>query len=175
MWMFYKNIKIKNALIEKDPACITELIEVYGKRLFHYALVNTGNSDSAQDVVQNVLVKLVRNPEVLKGIKNLKAYLYKSIKNEGINYLKINNRENFLEDLVFDVPDKKGNFEDAVMIQDALKGLTCENREVVVLKVYHNMTFQEIGQVLDIPQNTAASRYRYSIEKMKKILGGENE
>jgi RNA polymerase sigma-70 factor (ECF subfamily) len=42
-------------------------------------------------------------------------------------------------------------------------------REVVILKVWGELTFAEIAEALDIPANTAASRYRYGLEELRKI------
>jgi RNA polymerase sigma-70 factor (ECF subfamily) len=51
--------------------------------------------------------------------------------------------------------------------------LPVDQREVVVLKVYQNMTFKEIARVTGASQNTAASRYRYALAKLKEILEEE--
>jgi RNA polymerase sigma-70 factor (ECF subfamily) len=53
----------------------------------------------------------------------------------------------------------------------ALRQLPVQQREVVVLKIWETLTFAEIGQVLDISASTAASRYRYALEKLAKRLG----
>ena len=56
----------------------------------------------------------------------------------------------------------------------ALQGLPVKQREVVVLKIYESMTFEEIGSMLRISVNTAASRYRYGIERLRKTLNRED-
>jgi RNA polymerase sigma-70 factor (ECF subfamily) len=45
-----------------------------------------------------------------------------------------------------------------------------EQREVLVLKIWNDLTFAEIGSVLEISQNTAASRYRYALGALRKTL-----
>ena len=57
----------------------------------------------------------------------------------------------------------------------AMRGLAelpVEQREVIVLKVWHGCTFEEIGGLLDISPNTAAGRYRYGLQKLKSKLEG---
>ena len=54
----------------------------------------------------------------------------------------------------------------------ALAELPVEQREAIVLKIWHNYTFDEIGGLLEISPNTAAGRYRYGIQKMKSNLEG---
>ena len=53
-----------------------------------------------------------------------------------------------------------------------LAQLPVEQREVIVLKVWHGCTFEEIGGLLEISANTAAGRYRYGLQKMKLKLEG---
>jgi RNA polymerase sigma-70 factor, ECF subfamily len=54
----------------------------------------------------------------------------------------------------------------------ALTKLPLEQREVIVLKVWHGCSFEEIGGLLEISPNTAAGRYRYGLQKIKKQLTG---
>jgi RNA polymerase sigma-70 factor (ECF subfamily) len=53
-----------------------------------------------------------------------------------------------------------------------LETLPREQREVIVLKIWHQYTFEEIGDLLEISANTAAGRYRYGIQKLKACLKG---
>ena len=52
----------------------------------------------------------------------------------------------------------------------AMERLPHEQREVLVMKIWNELTFAEIGEALEISQNTAASRYRYGLENLKKAL-----
>lgn len=59
----------------------------------------------------------------------------------------------------------------------AMRGLArlpVEQREVIVLKIWHEYTFEEIGELLQVSPNTAAARYRYGLQKLKKNLKGQN-
>jgi RNA polymerase sigma-70 factor (ECF subfamily) len=55
------------------------------------------------------------------------------------------------------------------MIQSALRNLVPEQREVITLKVWGGLTFAEIGEALEISANTAASRYRYALARLKRV------
>ena len=65
--------------------------------------------------------------------------------------------------------------EERVLIDDALKRLPAEQREVIYLKVYEGMTFQEIADRCAISINTAASRYRYATEALRRVLAPSDE
>lgn len=54
----------------------------------------------------------------------------------------------------------------------ALATLPQPQREVIVLKIWHHYTFDEIGDLLEVSPNTAAGRYRYGLEKLRTILKG---
>ena len=54
-----------------------------------------------------------------------------------------------------------------------LAALPQDQREVIVLKIWHKHTFEEIGGLLDISPNTAAGRYRYGLQKLRMFLKGE--
>jgi len=59
--------------------------------------------------------------------------------------------------------------ERAKLIQDAISKLPEMFREVITLKIWGGLTFAEIGEALGIPANTAASRYRYAVEELRKM------
>lgn len=60
--------------------------------------------------------------------------------------------------------------ERARMVQDAMNKLPENQREVITLKMWGGLTFAEIGESLGIPPNTAASRFRYGLEELKRII-----
>ena len=59
-----------------------------------------------------------------------------------------------------------------VQAMAALARLPREQREVIVLKVWHDYSFQEIGELLELSPNTAAGRYRYGLQRIKRCLKG---
>jgi len=67
----------------------------------------------------------------------------------------------------FDVRSEELEF--ARIIQGALAGLPAEQREVITLKLWGDLTFSEIGEALEIPANTAASRYRYGLAELRRL------
>lgn len=54
-----------------------------------------------------------------------------------------------------------------------LATLPPDQREVIVLKIWHQHTFEEIGDLMDISPNTVAGRYRYGLQKLKACMKGE--
>ena len=60
------------------------------------------------------------------------------------------------------------------LVQHALQQLPDDQREVVILKLWANLTFDQIAQTTSVPLNTAAARYRYALEKLAPLLSLEN-
>lgn len=56
------------------------------------------------------------------------------------------------------------------LLEDAVKNLPAIYAEVVMLKIWGELSFREIAEALGIPQNTAASRYRYGIDALRGIM-----
>jgi RNA polymerase sigma-70 factor (ECF subfamily) len=63
-----------------------------------------------------------------------------------------------------------GNDERRAALETAIRALPEAQREVIVMKIWNEMTFEEIGRVLDCPANTAASRYRYAMTALRREL-----
>ena len=60
--------------------------------------------------------------------------------------------------------------ERSAQIEKAIQGLPEYYKEVIILKIWGELTFEQIAETLDIPMNTAASRYRYALEKLRRTL-----
>jgi RNA polymerase sigma-70 factor (ECF subfamily) len=60
--------------------------------------------------------------------------------------------------------------EEQRQLEQALRQLTAEQREVIQMKLWENRTFAQIAEALGIPLNTAASRYRYALARLREIL-----
>ena len=102
-------------------------------------------------------------------------YCIRSFRNRALNYRRSLWRRVFRElesTRWFERSESETPRERAAM--QKLAALPVEQREAIVLKIWRQYTFEEIGSVLDISPNTAAGRYRYGLQKLKASLGGED-
>jgi len=140
-----------------------------GGSLYRYALMVLADPAAAADVVQAVFVALLRH-----GIypDSGERYLRRAVRNECFSALR-RRRHDLLADATpileaveadRDCPDER------LALERALRALPPEQREVVHLKVFEGMTFQEIADMTGESINTASSRYRYAIEKLRVHL-----
>jgi RNA polymerase sigma-70 factor (ECF subfamily) len=131
----------------------------------------------AEDAVQLALVKLwQRRPRV----DDPAAYAYAAVRSTALDVARSRRRaarrdaEASVADAAaprFVAPVELEEFR--VAVEAALVQLPAEQREVVLLKVWGELTFRQIAATLQIPQNTAASRYRYALEALRRLVGEE--
>jgi RNA polymerase sigma-70 factor (ECF subfamily) len=157
-----------------DPAAFAELYDLCAVRCHHYLVARLESRDAADDVLQEVFVRLVRQRAKLDRVENLLAYVFAVARNESIRFAERRGREArqrqplAAEDLFLeaqsDNPDVRDDAEQAV---EALRQLPPDGREVVNLKIYGGLTFREIAELLGLPQGTVATRYRTALAQLK--------
>jgi RNA polymerase sigma-70 factor, ECF subfamily len=152
---------------------VAALYDAHVNWMFRHALMILGNHAGAEDAVQQVFTKLMRMGDGVERIAAAEPYLRQAVRHECYRSLRKTPRHeprpshsDLLEPVDPNVPDDGTRQE----LESALRHLPAEQREVVHLKVYEGMTFQQVATVLNIPANTAASRYRYAMEKLRSIL-----
>jgi len=126
----------------------------------------------AEDIVQEAFVKFWRRNH---NIDN-RALLYSAVRSIALDFIRRDKRRARREATAFAEADPtiEPHFELEDDTQSALaaavESLPRDQREVLVLKIWNDLTFSEIAGALRISQNTAASRYRYALSNLKKSL-----
>lgn len=160
----------RERLSRGDMEVIAPLYDHYAASLYHVLTAILGTNADAEDALQEVFVGLAQGRA--KRIHNLRAYLFTAARNEARTLLRRRGRERAWEaadDLV--QPAEPGA---AGEIQNLLLRLPVEQREVIAMKIYEEMTFAEIAKTVKASPNTVASRYRYGIERLRSWLQEEN-
>jgi RNA polymerase sigma-70 factor (ECF subfamily) len=128
----------------------------------------------AEDVLQETFLALVAAPPA--SVQKPEHYCLRSFRNRALNYKRSLWRRltRELESARwFDSGSTTEQGAEAAAVR-CLAGLPVEQREVIVLKIWHRCTFEEIGGLLDIPPNTAAGRYRYGLQKIKRQMEADS-
>lgn len=150
--------------------------QLYGPKLLLCARQWTRSLADAEDVVQEAFVRYWRNQRRLGG--DPKALLFTSVRRAAFDLARRDQRRaNREERAVAGLDETESLFEPLPEADDrrraieaALRRLSAEQREVLMLKIWGELTFEEIAQQLDIPLNTAASRYRYALGALRKEM-----
>jgi len=155
---------------------IQEIYSRYGGKIFGYLVMKLGSHSDAEDVFQEVFLRLARPSLRRHLVRNQAAYVLKAACNEANRFLQNRVREreggrrvqNFLEAIRGALSGPSPEEED--LAARALAQIPAEQREVIVLKIFEGLTFKEVAAVCRVPLHTAASRYRNGIDKLRAIL-----
>jgi RNA polymerase sigma-70 factor, ECF subfamily len=147
-----------------DRNGVQKLYEEQVRGLLAYACSFVSSFATAEDVVHQVFERLLRGDLALT--RSPVAYLYRAVRNTALN--NIRDRASVVDwsDGWLDSP--VGMEQTAVELQSALRELPEEQRAVILLHVWGQMNFEEVASALDISPNTAASRYRYGLSKLRE-------
>lgn len=168
--------RIRDLLASDDPAALDMIWTTYASSLLGYLISILCSRHDAEDVLQDVFVTVARKREEVAKARQFKAYLFMLGRNAALNRIKMNRRRLARETKASEWLACEGEPSEAPSeagrVQAALEALHEEQRSVIVLKFFRDKTFREIGELMGVSENTAGSRYRYGMARLKKIIGG---
>ena len=146
---------------------LAALYKEWASRLLGYTMSITRDRHLAEDALQNLFVKLATSGV---DVKNHAVYLFRAARNEALNLSKRKGpRPLPLADIL--APEESaGSQVDPAELTSALDKLPEEQSEVVILHIVEGLPFKEIAEITGCSLDTAASRYRYALEKLKELL-----
>jgi RNA polymerase sigma-70 factor (ECF subfamily) len=165
---------------------IAELYVAHGPRLYRYAVMLLADRTAAEDALQDTFVQLARALRRRPDAEVSFGYLATTLRNTCYSALRRSRRRRWMgqvgqtgrvesNEALIEPVSPDASEEERMLIDDALRRLPAEQREVIYLKVYEGMTFQEIADRCAISINTAASRYRYATEALRRVLAPSDE
>ncbi len=156
---------------------LERLYDGHAQSLYAFLLNLTRDEADTRDLLQDVFVKLARHEELLDGVRDARAFLIRLAHNAAIDLIRRRGtrdktRDRFAAEIIS--PFAPASDPDAQTFRAALAGALAElpedQRAVVHLKLWEGLTFEQIAKALDIPLNTAASRHRYGLDKLRERL-----
>ncbi|HBM46217.1 MAG: RNA polymerase, sigma-24 subunit, ECF subfamily [Parcubacteria group bacterium GW2011_GWF2_38_76] len=169
--------------LEGDESALELLIGRYLKPIYSFAYRLVGNSQDAEDISQEVFLKVWKNLKKYNDTKSFKTWIFTITKNTAYDFLRKKKEivfsdfenddgENNLEDspvsleILPELALIKG--EDVAILEEAIKKLPPDYRTVLFLKETGELTFEEIGEIINKPMNTVKSHYRRAILSLRK-------
>jgi len=160
-----------------SPDFLARLYDDHAEALFAFLLNLARDEVDAKDLLQDLFVKLAKQPALIEGVRDERAFLVRLVHNLAIDLMRRRRtREKNYERLAGETvslfapstdPDERAL---RAALTEALGELPFEQRAVVHLKLWEGLTFEAIADALDLSPNTAASRYRYGIDKLRERL-----
>jgi RNA polymerase sigma-70 factor (ECF subfamily) len=151
------------------------LVRKYQKPLFNLALRMVKDRDDAMDVVQGVFVKVYQKLDSYDENHGFFSWIYRITINEAINFSKRARREDEYESgVTVALPATQEAARSAQALSEeidrAIAMLKLDYRMVIVLKHFHDFSYQEMAEVLGIPEKTVKSRLFTARQQLKEIL-----
>lgn len=179
--------------INGNEEALSVLVKRHKRRIFSYIFLITRNKALTEDVFQDTFFKVIQTlkkgqyneegkflPWILRIAKNLIIDHFRKIKKmPGIAYV-IN--EEGEETSIFDIiPEPNASAKDTEeeklfkkQIRTIVNELPVEQKEVVIMRTYYDMSFKEISEITNVSINTSLGRMRYALINLKKMLEEKN-
>jgi RNA polymerase sigma-70 factor (ECF subfamily) len=158
---------------EPSPDAWRDWLRRNAARFLLYARQQTRTEPDAEDIMQEAIVESWRRVEGMPS----DALVFSTIRRRAIDLARSSDRRAARERAEGEAEQQwfESGVEDREtqrILVEAVKSLPSNYREVVTLKVWGGLTFQEIAEITGVPLNTAASRYRYALDELRQNLKG---
>ncbi|EIW16639.1 RNA polymerase sigma factor [Pelosinus fermentans] len=176
--------ELARQLQQGNETALETIVSRYHSKIFSYIYRMSKNYHSANDITQEVFIKICRNIKKYNPELLFKTWIYTIASNTCKDYLKSAYVQKTIHG--FEMPDTIRDYEDTPeeflqkqdereAIIEVLNQLGGIHREVVVLRFYEDLKLEEIALVLNIPVGTVKSRLSNGLHNLKKLLkeGGE--
>jgi RNA polymerase sigma-70 factor (ECF subfamily) len=168
--------------LKGDEKSLEILIARYLKPIYSFVYKNVGSQSEAEDITQEVFVKIWKNIKKFDQKKNFKPWIFQIAKNASIDFLrkkksipfsKFENEkgQNILLENMAETPlNLIENLSDKRVLAAAIDSLTEKEQKIINLRHNEGLSFKEIAEIFKESINTAKSRYRRALQNMKKDI-----
>lgn len=167
-----------------DKKAFKLLVERHKRMAYQTALGLVGNRDDAYDISQEAFLRAFRSASTYKPEQPFLPWFYTIIANLARTWLKRRNtakaRTVDIDDVHYleattDSPDTELiKREEIDQLRNALVKLSFDDREIVTLYHFRNMSYDEIAELLAIPRGTVMSRLYYARKRLAGLMGGDH-
>lgn len=174
-----------------EVEALGQLYDRYGVKLYGYFIRLTGSRNGSEDLLQETFCRLIEKLDRYQPRGQFKAFLFRMAHNLAVDRMRAwkfrdesdsldkdrQNKEDFMTGqsikMGLDCPDPAEETEKMELearLREAIDQLPPEQRQVLVMKHYTDLTFREVAEAVGIPLNTALGRMHYAILNLRKFL-----
>lgn len=177
-----------------NRSAFDQVFERYHRQIYNFINKQVNERESVEDLAQEVFMRVFKSAKNFDVTKKFSSWVYKIALNEVKRYWKRTGARQTYS-LNAPVGDDSGEAERADFLKDQrivpadatesdifsrnlralIDQLPDKQRTVVLLKVYHELTFEEIAEICECPLSTVLSRMRYAVNKLRRWLGVEED
>ena len=161
---------------------LENLYEEIQPKLYNFFFIKTSSKEVAEDLTQEVFYQAIKSYTSFKGNSSLTTWMFSIAYNILKKYYRKNKYDKSLNEKLKFKPNLEESIDYNLLIQDekkllksAISELDETSREIVILRIYSELTFKEIGKVLTISENYARVSFYRAKAKIKEIMGGYYE
>jgi len=181
---------------EGDADAFAELVRRYERPLYNFILRSVRRRDRADELLQDVFMKVVQRSADFKGNSKVSTWIYTIARNLCIDHSR---KMVFRRHKSLDAPGRSTSSDEGPTLLDrqaaegaepdraalaedlklriaaAVEELPEEQKDVFLMRHVQGMKFKEIAEVVDVPENTVKSRMRYALERLQRALADYEE
>lgn len=169
-----------NQFLEGDEKAYLYIYKLYAQDMYSYGMLFTANSELVKDCLHDVFVKIHRNRKKLSQVDNIRLYLLKAMKNYLFDVFD-KKKELFHNDTIEPVFSPEYTIEDKIIrqeelhyqsrkIRQMLESLTPRQKEVLYYKYSKNLTYDEIGEIMQMNYQSILNLIQRSIKKLRETF-----
>lgn len=169
-----------NQFLEGDEKAYLYIYKLYAQDMYSYGMLFTANSELVKDCLHDVFVKIHRNRKKLSQVDNIRLYLLKAMKNYLFDVFD-KKKELFHNDTIEPVFSPEYTIEDKIIrqeelhyqsrkIRQMLESLTPRQKEVLYYKYTKNLTYDEIGEIMQMNYQSILNLIQRSIKKLRETF-----
>ena len=175
--------KLVERCLQGDDAAWEAIVTTYARRIYNLGYRYTGRTDEAEDLTQEIFIKIYQNLKAFRPeAGNLLNWILKVSRNLIIDYYRQTRRfqhtagseemetMNLSDEKLPDAHRLMEQSEASRFLRDGLQALSPELKEAVILRDLEGMAYQEIAQLLNVPEGTVKSRINRGRIELAKLL-----
>ena len=164
-------MQLRNDRSELSDAEFLQLIEAKSDSFYRVAYGYVRNPEDAKDIVQEAVCKAYAGKKRLRERDKFYPWFYRILAHTAVSFLRKHARAVAWEEELLEDPEPlEEHWSDRLWVKDSLGRIEAKSRTVIVLKVYENMTFAEIAQILQKPENSVKSLYYRGLKSLKERM-----
>jgi len=160
--------------LEGERRAFEPLVERYQKTVYNVALRMANDPDDAADITQNVFIKASEKLGSYDPTYKFFSWIYRIAVNESINFVNSARKSEALSEELATGDSGPEEILQAGMVsetvEEGMTKLSDDNRIVIILRHFEELSYDEIGFILDLPVKTVKSRLFTARQSLKKIL-----
>ncbi len=170
-----------------DEGAFNKLVERHKREAYFIALRLTRSHEDARDLAQDAFVRCYQSMENFRGDSSFRTWLYRIVINLSLNYLKAPriSRRVELQEGEMDTMAGNGTASDPLlalqqqqrtaMLKDAIARLPVKQKQTLMLKVYGELKYEEISEIMRCPVGTAKANFYHAVKRLRELIGDNEE